>query len=190
MNPTDKQSPRMTRPLAFAPCLVIICSSLLTGYAAISGPLQSTGAATKYDPKRDAEKDIREALGEAKQTGKRILLEVGGEWCSWCYIMDDYFEQNPTLLDFREKNFILVKINFSRENENRKVLSRYPTIPGYPHLFVLDTSGKLLHSQDTSRLESGRSYDLKKFFSFLKKWAPVRQAASLSNRIHSQHRDK
>jgi hypothetical protein len=71
--------------------------------------------------------------------------------------------------------------------ENKKVLSRYPTIPGYPHLFVLDTGGRLLHSQDTSQLESGRSYDLEKFFSFLKKWAPVRQAASLSK---SQHRDK
>lgn len=170
----------MKRSLVFALWLVIICSSLTGAQTSRAGSLQSKSAANKYDPKRDPEKDIREAIAEAKQTGKRILLEVGGEWCSWCHIMDDYFEQNPTLLDFREKNFILVKINFSRENENKKVLSRYPTIPGYPHLFVLDTSGRLLHSQDTSRLESGRSYDLEKFFSFLKKWAQVRQAASLS----------
>ena len=128
-------------------------------------------AAPKYDPKRDPEKDIQGAIAEAGRTGKRILLEVGGEWCSWCHIMDRYFEENPKLLDLREKGFVMVKINFSRENENKNLLSRYPPIPGYPHIFVLDMNGKLLHSQDTSKLESGKSYDLEKFVSFLKKWA-------------------
>jgi len=37
---------------------------------------------------------------------------------------------------------------------------------------VLNEDGKLLHSQDTSQLERGKSYDLEKFFTFLKKWAP------------------
>ena len=127
--------------------------------------------APKYDPKRDPERDIQDAVTEAGRTGKRILLEVGGEWCSWCHIMDRYFDENPKLLDLREKNFVMVKINFSHENENKRLLSRYPAIPGYPHIFVLDTNGKLLHSQDTSKLESGKSYDLEKFLSFLKKWA-------------------
>lgn len=35
-----------------------------------------------------------------------------------------------------------------------------------------DADGKLLHSQDTGVLESGKSYDLKKLMSFLKRWAP------------------
>ena len=103
-----------------------------------------------YDPSRNAEQDIQNAIAEAQRTGKRILLEVGGEWCGWCHTMDKFFEQNRELLEFREKNFVLVKINFSSENENRKVLSRYPPIPGYPHLFVLDSNGKFLHSQGTS----------------------------------------
>jgi len=85
--------------------------------------------------------------------------------------MDRYFEENPKLLEFREKHFVTVRINFSPENENKALLSRYPEIPGYPHLFVLETTGELLHSQDTSDLESGKSYNLEKFLAFLKRWA-------------------
>lgn len=125
----------------------------------------------KYDPSRNAEQDIRDAINEAQRTHKRILLEVGGEWCGWCHLMDRYFEQHAKLLAFREQHYITVKINFSQENQNQKALSRYPEIPGYPHLFVLEQDGKVLHSQNTGLLEAGKSYDLEKFSGFLQKWA-------------------
>jgi len=127
---------------------------------------------TKYVPSRDAEKDIQDAANEARRTGRRVLLDVGGEWCVWCHILDRFFDDNPKLREFRDQNFIMTKINFSPENENKRVLSRYGEIPGFPHLFVLDSDGKLLRSQGTGELEKGKSYDLEKLYSFLKKWAP------------------
>jgi thioredoxin-related protein len=131
--------------------------------------------ATKYDPKRDADRDIKSAVIEAQKSGKRILLEVGGEWCSWCHILDKYFQDNPKLTAFRDQNFILLKINFSPENENKEVLSRYPKIPGYPHFIVLDKDGKLLLSQGTSELEEGQSYNLKRMTAFFEKWTPAKR---------------
>jgi thioredoxin-related protein len=125
-----------------------------------------------YDPARNAAQDIREAVAEAGREGKRVMLEVGGEWCIWCHHMDDFFKQNAELLAYREKNFIMVKINFSEENKNEQVLSSYPPVNGYPHIFVLDRDGKLLHSQDTGQLEEGKSYNLTKFMAFLKEWSP------------------
>ena len=124
----------------------------------------------KYDPGRSAEQDLRNAVAEAQRTGKRILLEVGGEWCSWCHIMDKFFDQNPNLTKLRDTNYVTVKINFSKENENGKFLGQYPKIPGYPHLFVLESNGKLLHSQFTGDLEQGQSYNLQKFTKFLEAW--------------------
>ncbi|HET9943249.1 MAG TPA: thioredoxin family protein, partial [Terriglobia bacterium] len=56
---------------------------------------------TKYDPNRSAEQDLKNAVVEANRTGKHILLEVGGDWCSWCHIMDRYFDQNPGLTALR-----------------------------------------------------------------------------------------
>jgi len=126
----------------------------------------------RFDPKRDAAQDIREAIIEAKSSGRRILLDVGGEWCIWCRRLDTLFMQNQDLADFMHKNYVVVKINFSKDNENEKVLSRYPKIKGYPHIFVLGSNGKLLHSQDTGLLESGKHHDPGKVRDFLAKWAP------------------
>ena len=71
-----------------------------------------------------------------------------------------------------QKNFVVVKVNYSKENKNEKFLSQYPKIPGYPHLFVLESTGKFLHSQGSGDLESGDHHDHDKVFEFLKKWAP------------------
>jgi thioredoxin-related protein len=126
----------------------------------------------EYDPKRNAAQDIQDAIKEAQRTHKRILLEVGGEWCGWCHTLDGFFQASRDLLLLRDKNFVTVKINFSGDNENKELLSGYPPIPGYPHIFVLDAEGKLLQSQDTSVLESGKSYNLDKLAAFLTNWAP------------------
>jgi thiol:disulfide interchange protein len=133
---------------------------------------ESGVAAQKYNPARNAEQDIRNAVAEAQSTNRRILLEVGGEWCSWCHVLDRYFRDNPTLTALRDRNYVTVKVNFSAENQNKAVLSRYPTVPGYPHFFVLDADGTLLQSQRTSDLEEGPTYNLGKFTAFLDKWAP------------------
>lgn len=134
---------------------------------------QAVVSAQKYNPARNAEQDIKTAIAEAQRSDRRVLLEVGGEWCSWCHILDRYFQANPDLVELRDRNFVTVKINFSAENRNKAVLSRYPAIPGYPHFFVLDSDGTLLHSQQTSALEEGPSYSLKRFTAFLQKWAPA-----------------
>ena len=126
----------------------------------------------KFDPTRDSEKDLCSAVKLATNSHQRILLDVGGEWCSWCHKLDKLFQDNKDLSDFLHKNYVVVKVNFSKENKNETFLAKYPAIKGYPHLFVLDEKGKLLHSQDTGLLESGDHHDHDKVFDFLKKWAP------------------
>jgi thioredoxin-related protein len=127
---------------------------------------------TKYDPSRDAVRDIKEAISEAQRTGKRILLEVGGEWCSWCRKLDRYFAANPKLTEYRDRHYITVKINWSPENYNKKALSQYPEIHEYTYFLVLDKNGKLLKAQATGVFEEGKSYDLGRMTAFFEKWAP------------------
>jgi len=125
-----------------------------------------------FDPKRDPASDLEMAKVEAQRGGKRVLLDVGGEWCSWCHILDKFVEGDAEIRSFRDANYVWMKVNYSEENENQAFLSKYPEIKGYPHLFVLDADGKLLHSQFTGELEKGKGYDRDKFFAFLKAWAP------------------
>ena len=127
-----------------------------------------------YDPARDAAKDIDDAVAEAARSGKRVLLEVGGEWCVWCHILDAFWQQHADVAEFREANYVMVKVNFSPDNENKEVLSRYPEIPGYPHFFVLGPDGSLLHSQGTGELEQGDHHDREKVMAFLQEWAPAK----------------
>ena len=149
----------------------LICG--LTAFVSQTAAAQSSYTpVTKYDPKRDAARDIDDAVVEAKRTNRRILLEVGGEWCSWCHILDEFFDKHADLTALRDKNFVTVKINFSEENPNKEVLSRYGEINGYPHIFVLASDGKLLHSQDTAVFEEGRGYVLERLTTFLTQWAP------------------
>lgn len=126
-----------------------------------------------FDPKRDPASDLEMAKVEAQRGSKRILLDVGGEWSSWCHILDKLVEEDAEIRSFRDANFVWMKVNYSEENENKAFLSAYPEIKGYPHLFVLDADGNLLHSQFTGDLEKGEGYDRAKFVAFLKDWAPA-----------------
>ena len=125
-----------------------------------------------YDPQRDPEKDLAMAEAQAKTAKKRILLEVGGTWCIWCRTLDEFFADRKDLREQRDAGFVLMKVNMSAINENSPFLSRYPKIPGYPWIFVLDADGKLLKSEDTNELEGGvNGYSAKSIKDFLWKWA-------------------
>ncbi len=127
---------------------------------------------TAFDPARDAAADIDAAVAEARRTGKNVLIDVGGEWCIWCKRLDQFFVDQKEIAGYLHQHYVTVKVNYSKENKNEAVLSRYPKVAGYPHLFVLDATGALLHSQDTGKLEKGKGHDPEKVLAFLKAWAP------------------
>jgi thiol:disulfide interchange protein len=156
-------------------------ASVLILLAALSAPLaaqsesRAAGAyvpVTAFDPARDAAADIDAAVAEARRTGKRVLVDVGGDWCIWCKRLDRFFEEHKDVAAYMHRNYVTVRVNYSKENRNEAVLSRYPKVAGYPHLFVLDTTGVLLRSQDTGALERGKGHDWEKVLAFLKAWAP------------------
>lgn len=126
---------------------------------------------TSYDPKRDPEADLKVAIEKAQAEKKRILLDVGGEWCIWCHLLDDYLAKNKDVGDAFAASFVIVKINWSPDNKNAAFLSKYPEIEGYPHFFVLNSSGKLLSNQSTSPLEQGEGYNRKRMLQFAKAWS-------------------
>jgi thiol:disulfide interchange protein len=128
-------------------------------------------SAATYDAARDPAKDLQDAIALATKANKRILLEVGGDWCVYCNIMDETFARHPELQKARDVNYIYVRVNFSKENPNEAFLSHYPKIPDYPHFFVLDSKGTLVRSQPTHPFEHGKKYNAAKIHEFLQKWA-------------------
>lgn len=126
-----------------------------------------------YDPARNPADDLSQAVVIAKKENKRIMLELGGDWCVWCKYMDDFYKSHPDILQARADSYVLVKVNVSEENANEGFLSQFPVAAGYPHIYILESDGTLLHSQNTADLEDGAdSYAPEVFMSFLKQWAP------------------
>ena len=136
----------------------------------ISLSAQTENSREKFDPTRNPFEDLKSAVGVATESNKRIILDVGGEWCIWCHRIDAFMHSTEEIKTLLEENYVVVKVNFSKENKNEKFLSQYTSIEGYPHFFVLESDGKLLHSQNTGELEKEKDYDKDKFIAFLSKW--------------------
>jgi thioredoxin-related protein len=46
-----------------------------------------------YDETRDPARDLAAATAKASAEGKKVLLLVGGEWCSWCQEMNRFLDR-------------------------------------------------------------------------------------------------
>ena len=160
----------MRVPIAFLIACLTALPAVSQTPAAAPAP---TPAASKgpFDATRDAVKDFQAAKDEARRTGRRILVDVGGNWCSWCRLMDRWFTQNADLKKLRDESFVVLLVNYSPDNKNEALLSQFPKVEGYPHFFVLDAAGKVLQSQDTGQLEDGRGYSRPKMTAFLQAWS-------------------
>lgn len=132
----------------------------------------NAGGKGGYDASRDPAADIKNALVQARAGRQRVLIEAGGNWCSWCRIMDRFFEDHAELAALRDKNFVVVKVSVESGGPVPAALKAYPPPAGYPHLYVLDENGTLIQSQNTAELEKGDGYDLEKFAFFLNAFGP------------------
>jgi len=127
-----------------------------------------------YNPSADAKADISNALNRAKNENKHVFIQIGGNWCPWCFKLNRFLSSDSLIHDVLTTNYIVVKVNYSKENKNVDVLEQLekPQRFGFPVLVILDSYGRRIHTQDTGLLESGDGYDNKKVLIFLKNWTP------------------
>jgi thioredoxin-related protein len=133
---------------------------------------QDTKAAKLYDPKENAEEALAKAVEQAKAEGKNVFVQIGGNWCVWCLRFNDYTTRETQIDSVIKANYIVYHLNFSKENENKKLLERfgYPQRFGFPVFLILNDKGEKIHTQDSSLLEMGKSYSKEKVITFLFNW--------------------
>ncbi|MFQ5447530.1 MAG: thioredoxin family protein [Saprospiraceae bacterium] len=151
-------------------------SALLTFILALAfaGAQAQKSYGTLYHPEADAASDIEQAVQQAAKEGKHVLLQLGGNWCVWCYRLHDFIEKDAELKTLLDNNYVFCHLNYSKENKNLEVLEEleFPQRFGFPALIVLDDHGNRLHTQDSALLESGKSYDRNKVMGVLQMWTP------------------
>jgi thiol:disulfide interchange protein len=136
-----------------------------------------------YDDQRDPFQDAAVALALAKETNRQVLIEIGGNWCSWCHKMDAFLLKNPDVYQALHSQYVLLKINVSDSNENNAFMESLPPVLGYPHMYVSTAQGKMVLSKDTAELLAGNNYSKTQWLSFLSKWSVANSEAQLKSTI-------
>ncbi len=151
---------------------------LLTAVVLRADPEYPKRGADIYDVQADGTAGISTALAKAKTEHKRVLLDLGANWCVWCHRLHDLFETNPPVGAALHENYVLLLVDVNHRDgkkRNDAVNEKYgnPVAQGLPVLLVLDADGTLLTTQETGALENGKDgHDPEKVIAFLKKWAP------------------
>lgn len=123
-----------------------------------------------YDPARDPFADGRAALKLARETNRRVLIEVGGDWCRWCHVLNKFLEENQDIRERLHRSFVILKVNVSEANDNAEFMAGFPKPLGYPHIYITESDGRIIYSKDTAELLENSRYSVSRFQKFIDKW--------------------
>ena len=127
-----------------------------------------------YSPTEDAKNAIEKDVKLAKSSKKHVFVQIGGNWCIWCYRFNDMVTKDASIDSLIRENYVVYHLNYSKENKNDALLAKYgyPQRFGFPVFLILDGNGKLLHIQNSGYLEKDKGYDKEKVMGFFNDWSP------------------
>jgi thioredoxin-related protein len=142
-------------------------------FSALSVSSQDLTKFKLYHPEENAKAGISSAVKEAKESGRHVLVEIGGNWCIWCARFNDFVNNDKSLDSLLSSNYVVYHLNYSKENKNTDLLAKYefPQRFGFPVFLILNEKGDLLHTQSSWYLEAGKSYDKEKVTAFFTDWS-------------------
>jgi thioredoxin-related protein len=94
-------------------------------------------------------KNFDEGMKLAKQSGKKVLIDVYTDWCSWCKKMDAATYKDPAVVDYLNKNFVVIKLNaegnqkisYAGRSMSPAEFSQGMGVDGYPATLFLQSNG-------------------------------------------------
>lgn len=135
-----------------------------------------------YDDNINPLTQIDEAVAQAQASDRFVLCQVGGNWCPWCLRFADFVTNDTTISRVISDNYVYVHVSYNPHLRTTEEHAEWgeltmrrlgnPARFGFPVLVVLDGEGKVLHTQDSSFLEEGKSYSREKVLRFFNNWTP------------------
>jgi thioredoxin-related protein len=166
------------RKLAFAAAALLAAGLALPTLARDDKAAKTDKPGVKkpvYDEKADTKADIAAALAAAKRENRRVLIQWGGNWCSWCLLLHERFKSDRNLAKTLLYEYDVVYVDIGKSDKNLDLAAKYGADfkkHGVPYLTVLDAEGKALANQQTdvfeTKSEDGKNgHDPRKLQEFL-----------------------
>ena len=97
-------------------------------------------------------KNLKDGLAEAKSSGKKVLVDVYTDWCSWCKKMDATTYTDKSVSEYLSKNFVIVKlnaegtgsVNYSGQTMTPAEFAQGMGVSGYPATGFLQSDGQAI----------------------------------------------
>ena len=140
----------------------------------VGHPVQVAPLAKVYDETIDPLKQIDGAVNKAKASGRRVICQVGGNWCPWCLRFADFVQKDSAISRVIDKNFVYIHVNYSKDNKNPEAMKFLgnPARFGFPVFVIINGEGVPIHIQNSVYLEEGKGYNAKKVLEFFNIWTP------------------
>jgi thioredoxin-related protein len=89
-------------------------------------------------------------LDLAKKSGKKVLVDVYTDWCTWCKKMEQTTYSDKKIQEYLKKNYILVRLNpetdgdvlYEGKKYTAQEFSQGMGVNGYPATLFLKSSGE------------------------------------------------
>jgi len=125
-----------------------------------------------YDDQANADAALAATIAKAKKSGKRVLIDLGGNWCTDCRILAAVMEL-PELKAFVAKHYEVVEIDVGHMNRNMQIPAKYgiTKLVGVPTVLIVEPDGKLINATNSADLADARSMNPQGIANWLAKWA-------------------
>ena len=99
-----------------------------------------------YNERADADADVAAAFAKAHVSKKRVLIDLGGNWCGDCLVLANLM-QLPELKRFLKAHYEIVSVDVGRFDKNLQVPARFgitKRLEGVPAILIVEPDGKTL----------------------------------------------
>ena len=125
-----------------------------------------------YDAAANADAQVAAAKARARKNGKKLLIDLGGNWCPDCRVLAGIMAL-PSVKAFVARHYELVMVDIGRFDKNLQIGARYgiDRPKGVPALLVIDPkTDKLLNPGRVSALADARNMTPQALADWLAQW--------------------